>query len=182
MFRSIPDPVRPAVLIIAALVVLAACSSSIAGADTGGGTSGAPGAGGGSREPDPFPADPGSPDDGVVGSPTGPEPFDPGMDRALAVQPEPGIRNASPYAFDRISFAADGRTATIYYYGGVEECYGLAGASIMRNEDGTYAVTVLEGARAAAADRACIEIALLKAVTVTLDEQLFLATGAAQLE
>lgn len=125
------------------------------------------------------PAEPGggggdSGDTGDPDAPTGaqPPPMEPGMsDGALHVQPQPGIVDARPHAWDRISVAADGRTLTVYYWGGVEECYGLAGVDVQADEQGRPVIRVFEGRRGnLAPDTACIEIALLKAVTVELDE------------
>jgi hypothetical protein len=116
--------------------------------------------------------DPDQPVTGGPGQPAGP----PNGDGALQVKPEPGIVNPLPHAWDHISVAPDGRTITIYYWGGVEECNGLAGVDVQRDEEGLLKVTVLEGRRGELApDAMCIEIALLKAVTVELDEPLVAA-------
>jgi hypothetical protein len=101
-----------------------------------------------------------------------PPPMEPGMnDGALHVQPQPGIVDARPHAWDRISVAADGRTLTVYYWGGVEECYGLAGVDVQADDQGRPVVRVFEGRRGnLPPDTACIEIALLKAVEVELED------------
>ncbi len=81
-----------------------------------------------------------------------------------------------PHAWDHIDVSADGRTLTVYYYGGVEDCYGLAEVRVETSNG--ISITVLEGTRPAARDMACIEIAVLKAVTVTLDEPLVMNPAA----
>jgi len=198
MIRTLFQPARPLMLIGAALLILAACNASVAASGPSGGQTlpdgnvSQPGVGGG--------AQPGGggqivPDEPIKTDPCAPAivngPYDGPLgeahdlcaiapdDGALVVTPGPGIVNAIPHAFDHITFAADGTTATIYYWGGVEECYGLADASIVANDDGTFTVTVLEGSRRAAEGQACIDIAQLKAVVVTLEGPLFVAAQAA---
>lgn len=132
-----------------------------AGDGSGGGAPGqAPGGGGGNLV---------NPDQPIGGAPP-PAAQDP-WDGALRVEPEPGIINATPHAWDHITVASDGRTVTIYYWGGIQDCYGLAGVDVERDADGRLRITVMEGQRGdLGPNTACIEIALLKAVTVTLDE------------
>jgi hypothetical protein len=142
-----------------------------------GGAGGALAAGAGS------PGNPGSsspvPEEPVDGGPAGTAEPRTG-DGALRVRPEPGIVNPIPHAFDHITISGDGRLVTVYYWGGVEECYGLASVDVVRDRGGALVVTVMEGARAEAADRACIDIALLKSVAVTLDTPAATAGGSAE--
>jgi len=167
MIRTLFQSARSLMLIGAALLILAACSASVAASGPSGGQTlpggnvSQPGLGGG--------AQPGGGGQVAIAPDGG----------ALIVTPGPGIVNPIPHAFDHITFAADGTTATIYYWGGVEDCYGLADASIVANDDGTFTVTVLEGSRRAAEGQACIDIAQLKAVVVTLEGPLFVAAQAA---
>lgn len=105
------------------------------------------------------------------------DPIDP-TDGATHVMPAPGIVNARPHAIDHISVAADGVTVTVYWYGGVEECYGLKEVRVERDANGQLVLTVLEGSRQAAGNVACIDIALLKATSVTIDAPVFLDPAA----
>ena len=133
------------------------------GSDKGSGTApgGAPGGGGGGVV---------DPDQPIGGVPAPGDPQDP-MDGAIAVQPEPGIINAIPHAWDHINVGPDGRTITVYYWGGVQDCYGLAGVGVERDANGLLQVTVMEGQRGnLAPNTACDEIALLKSVTVALED------------
>lgn len=117
--------------------------------------------------------DPIDPDDPVTGTPDPAEPPPP-TDGATHVEPQPGVRDAIPYAIDHISVAADGVTVTVYWWGGVETCYGLKEVRVEQDDDGTLSLTVLEGTLPDLGDDvACIDIALLKATTITLDEPLF---------
>ncbi|MDQ3938355.1 MAG: hypothetical protein M3253_06705 [Chloroflexota bacterium] len=113
------------------------------------------------------------PDRPVTGGPG--EPAEPPQDGdgALHVEPQAGIVDATPHAWDRITVGSDGRTITVYYWGGVQDCYGLAGVTAERDDEGVLHVTVFEGQRGnLGQDVACIEIALLKSVVVTLDDPL----------
>jgi hypothetical protein len=111
---------------------------------------------------------------GDPNAPTGiqPPPVDPGPgDGAIHVEPVPGIVDPTAHTWDHITVAPDGRTLTVYYWGGVEECYGLAGVDVQQDADGLTVIRVLEGRRGELPpDTACIEIALLKAATVELEE------------
>jgi hypothetical protein len=112
-------------------------------------------------------------DQPVSSTPPPVEPEQPGDGGAQPVQPEPGIVDAHPVAWDHATVAADGRTVTIYFYGGVPECYGIAAADVQLNADGVLEVHILEGRRAALPpDTACIDIAVLKSVSVVLDQPL----------
>lgn len=103
--------------------------------------------------------------------------FDPPIpwtDGAVHVTPVPCVTDAHPVAIDHISVGADGVTLTIYWYGGVEACYSLSEVLVSRDADGLLAITVLEGTNPnLGVDMACIELAQLKATTITLDAPLF---------
>jgi hypothetical protein len=120
----------------------------------------------------------GAPEDPVVGTPAPPVPA-PG-DGATDVKPQKGVKDAIPHAIDHISVASDGRSLTVYWWGGVDACYALKEVQVDQRPDGTLVITVLEGRRGdVAKDTACIEIALLKATTVTLDEPIYVDGSAA---
>ncbi|CAN5778820.1 hypothetical protein BH20CHL5_BH20CHL5_11340 [soil metagenome] len=137
--------------------------------DAGGGAPGDPGSGGAPSDTKPgAPA----PDEPVTGGPAPDE--SPAGDGALHVEPVPGVVDSLPHAIDRVSVAADGRTATVYWWGGVDSCYGLDEVRVERDADGMPVITVLEGTLPGLGDVACIEIALSKATTITLDEPLYL--------
>lgn len=128
--------------------------------------------GGGGSDPD------SGPDDPVVAPSVDPGAQPPRGDAALPVEPEPGIVDPRPHAWDHISIAPDGRTLTVYYWGGVQDCYGLADVDVQLDAQGRLEITVLEGRRGnLEPGTACIEIALLKSVTITLDEPLVAPVG-----
>jgi hypothetical protein len=126
-----------------------------------------PGGGGGQ------PGNPGDPDGVIPIGPFDPAPTFPG-DGAVHVTPVPGVTDAHRAAIDHISVAADGVTLTIYWYGGVEACYALSEVQAARDGNGLLVITVLEGTRPGLdPNLACIELAQLKATTITLDAPLF---------
>ncbi len=177
MTSKLSRPSRLFTLGLLALLTLAACNAaavageSVPASDPGG-------AGGGQPPAACESCDPIDPDRPVVGQP-GPA-LPPNGDGATHVTPQPGVRDAIPHAIDHVSVAADGRTVTVYWWGGVEDCYGLKEVRVARDANGLLTLTVLEGARGDLGEGvACIDIALLKATTITLDEPLF-ADGSAE--
>jgi hypothetical protein len=95
---------------------------------------------------------------------------------ATRVQPMDGIIDARPHAVTGYGLSADGRTLSVYYVGGVENCNGLAEASGERDGDGLVTVAIREG-RLPEVDGACDEIGVAKVVDVQLDVAL-IAIGA----
>lgn len=93
---------------------------------------------------------------------------DPGA--ATPVQPRPGMADVRARMFDRAIVHDDG-TVTILFTSGVEPCAVLDHVDVAYDEDAVM-VTLFEGRDAAAGDVACIEIAILKSVTITLDQAL----------
>ncbi len=155
-------------LTVAASVTFAACSAASATELNN--------AQRGSHSTDGMPPDGGG-DDPVKSDPIDePPPGQPAVDLPLPigaqpVEPQPGVVDAIPHAWDHIDIASDGRTLTVYYWGGVTDCYGLDRIDVTRGSDGQLQITVFEGRLAALGpDVACIDIALLKAATVVLDE------------
>lgn len=98
----------------------------------------------------------------TVSSPPSPEP-DP---TPLLVTPRPGLVDVRPNPFDKV-VALDDRAVEVWFYGGVEECYGVDRVDVNYG-DTEIAVTVYQG-RVPTAE-VCIEIAVLTAVRVKLDE------------
>lgn len=83
----------------------------------------------------------------------------------------PRIVDERVHAVEGYRLSPDGRTLTVIYVGGVEECYGLADASVEPAEDGALRVTVREGWRQGV-DNACPDLGVLKGVRVELAEPL----------
>jgi hypothetical protein len=86
----------------------------------------------------------------------------------LLVKPRPGLVDPRPHAWQSVDVEND-RTLLVQFYGGVEECYGLDHVDVKYGTD-EITVTLYEG-RVPTAE-ACIDIAMLKAVRISLREPL----------
>lgn len=89
---------------------------------------------------------------------------------ARVVQPTPGLDNVVPTAIDS-AVIADETTVEVRFYNGVEPCYGVDHATVEQSPTAVI-VEVGIGSNPAAGDVACIEIAELQAVRLTLAEPL----------
>ena len=110
--------------------------------------------------------DPDTPVSSCPQSPVEPVPLDPSI-----VLPAPGMDNVHPTSFDTATIGDDDRTLTITFWSGVEPCYVLDRVDLAYGAD-TVTVTLFQGSDTSAVDVACIDIALLKQVTVRLDQPL----------
>lgn len=95
---------------------------------------------------------------------------------ATPAVPNPNVTGAQPIPFDHIDVAPDGRTLTIYYWHGVEGCYGLKEVTVAPIEGG-YAVTIWAGMLPEAINRMCVDMAQLYSTTVVLDTPVFVNGG-----
>lgn len=114
----------------------------------------------------------GSPGDPGTGVPLSPQPsqgpvmFD---DSATPVAPMPGaIVDPQPIGWDHVTIWPDGRTLTVYFWNGVEACYGLERIELA-DVGGTIAITLFTGFREDAANIRCVEMAQLYSTIVTLE-------------
>ncbi|HSE70368.1 MAG TPA: hypothetical protein VLA97_06390 [Nocardioidaceae bacterium] len=134
-----------------AVLVLVAGVWWVAGPGSSGGD-GSPAAGGGSS------AQPGSPGTGVPGSPPG---------NQEPIKPAPTVR--SPFAVPVESyFKYDERRLALNYTIGVPECYGEVEQPVVEETEETVTVTLTRTEPPRSKDRACIDIALMKSVDITL--------------
>jgi hypothetical protein len=92
-------------------------------------------------------------------------------DGATAIDPDPGVLDPRPIAWDHIVVAPDGRSLTVYFWMGVQECNGLHSVVVTPTDTGID-VSVLVGIPEGAASRICIELAQLYRTTVVLDAPL----------
>jgi len=88
---------------------------------------------------------------------------------AQPVEPTPGMAGVRARPFDRAMLNDDG-TVTILFTSGVEPCAVLDHVTV--DEGDAVTITLYEGHDPDAGDVACIEIAVLKSVTITLDHPL----------
>ena len=92
-------------------------------------------------------------------------------ERPQIVEPRPGMVDVRPTGFDDVSVGDDDRTVTLTFWSGVEPCYVLDHVDVRADAD-TVTITLFQGSDPNAGDVACIEIAVKKQVTITLDEPL----------
>ena len=95
-------------------------------------------------------------------------PGDPGPDSdgATLAVPQDGLTDVRVQGWDHIDVAADGRTLTVYYWSGVDTCYGLAGV-LVSDTDGVVTIELQVGTLPGV--EVCIEMAQLYKTIVVLD-------------
>jgi hypothetical protein len=123
----------------------------------------------------PIGVEPADPRDAPTSSPILPDGPDPAprwddSGNAQPVEPRPGMTDVRARPFDRAIVNADG-SITILFVSGVEPCAVLDHVDVNYASD-VVTITLFEGRDAAAGDVACIEIGVLKSVTITLSEPL----------
>jgi hypothetical protein len=111
------------------------------------------------------------PDGTVSYTPCTPPSGTPLEPRPQIVVPRPGMSGVRPIRFDSASVGPDDRTLAVQYWSGVEPCSVLDHVDVAYSSD---AVTLMlyEGSDADAGMVACPDLAALKQVTVTLDQDL----------
>ena len=77
--------------------------------------------------------------------------------------------NVAPIPFDHVDVGADDRTLTVFFWSGVEPCYVLDHVDVEEGP-GSITITLFQGSDPQVTNVACIDIALLKKVTVQLEE------------
>jgi len=91
--------------------------------------------------------------------------------RAQDVVPTPGMDGVAPVVWVKALVGTDDRTVTLRFWSGVEPCYVLDHVHVAYGPGGVI-VTLFQGSDPSAGDVACIEIAVLKQTTITLDQPL----------
>ena len=89
-------------------------------------------------------------------------------DGAIRVNPDPSVRSLHRQAWDHIKVSPDGKRLVVYFWMGVQECYGLGRVDVVRR-DGQLIVKLWTGIREAAAHTTCIELAQLYKTVVHLN-------------
>jgi hypothetical protein len=99
------------------------------------------------------------------------------VDGAQRVKPTDGVKDPRPHAVSGYALSADGLALSIYYVGGVPDCYALASATA-RPQAGSPAMTVrvMEG-WIAADGVACDDIGVSKVVVLKVDQPLMTVTA-----
>lgn len=133
--------------LVALLGLLVACGGAVD-----------PGAGGGS----PTGTGPDSPVS--TSAPTGA----PGSPTAETVEPQPGMVDVHPVAFDRAAPIGE-RTIEVLWWSGVRPCHVLARVDVVSSPD-RITITLYEGSEPSDEPVACIELAQRKRTVVELSE------------
>lgn len=117
------------------------------------------------------PAASGGPDTPVSSGTMPPVSGEPTGDGATLAVPQDGLTDIRTQGWDHVDVAADGRTLTVYFWNGVDTCYGLAGVDVA-TVDGVVTVALRLGTLPGV--EACIEIAQLYKTIVVLDTPVIL--------
>jgi hypothetical protein len=153
------------------------CNDRLIGA--GGSEPSSPGSSGDGAPPPTGVPSPGCGQDVVSG--TGPDavvsnaPCQPGgplpEPRPQVVVPRPGMSGVTPIAFVSATVRPDDRTVDVRFWSGIEPCSVLDHVDVVYGSD-TVTITLFQGSDPSAGMVACPDIAVLKQVTVTLDQEL----------
>ena len=141
--------------LVAAALISSACGSGPPEVRSAPGTGGAPTA-----------VDPESP---VSSTPDPNATLPQGDGRAQRVKPRSGMADLRQVAWERARQTSSGRALRVTYWSGVEPCNVLDHVNVDYSST-EITVTLFEGHDPEAGDVACIEIALMKAVVVKLDQ------------
>ena len=141
--------------VVVGVLIMGACGTADQGST--------PGSGGGPTSPSAVDAE--SP----VSSTPDPNTLPPGEGRAQRVRPRAGMADLRRIPWEKQRRTPGGRSLRVTYWSGVEPCNVLDHVEVRYGGD-QIVVTLYEGHDPAQADVACIEIALLKAVVVKLEE------------
>lgn len=111
------------------------------------------------------------PDAAVSFEPCGPPSTEPLEPHPQLVVPRSGMADVRPVAFDSATIRDDDRTVDVRFWSGIEPCAVLDHVDVAYGVQ-TVTITLIEGADPGAGLVACPDIAMLKQVTVALDQQL----------
>lgn len=104
----------------------------------------------------------------VASSPVAPGAPDP-SDGATVAVPQDGLTHIQPTAWDHVDVSANGQTLAVYYWSGVDTCYGLASVDTTV-QDGVLDIQLRTGTLPGV--DACIEMAQYYQTVIQLDEPL----------
>jgi hypothetical protein len=111
------------------------------------------------------------PDATVSYEPCQPPSTEPLRPTAQTVVPRSGMTGVRPIGFDSATVGPDDRTVAIGFWSGIEPCAVLDHVALAYGSD-SVTVTLFEGSDPSAGMVACPDIAMLKQVTVSLDQDL----------
>jgi hypothetical protein len=102
------------------------------------------------------------------------EPNVPWEDGAIAAEARSDLVHVRPQRWDHILVAPDGQTITVYFWGGLPECHGLAEVAVAPADAG-FRVLVLTGD--VPAGPVCAETVQLYRAVVVLDDRVLTGGG-----
>jgi hypothetical protein len=86
---------------------------------------------------------------------------------AVRVSPDPTVIDLHRTAWDHVRVSADGRRLVVFFWMGVQDCYGLGKVDTVRR-NGHLVIKLFTGIRPQAAYTTCIEIAQLYKTVIYL--------------
>lgn len=90
---------------------------------------------------------------------------------ATPIEPDPAVLDPRPTAWDHVVVSADGKSLEVYFWMGVEDCYGLHSIEVAPSDSG-IGITLRTGTAAGAEGRLCVALAQLYSTKVTLEAPL----------
>jgi hypothetical protein len=96
-------------------------------------------------------------------------PTAPGSGGATVAVPQDGLSDVRAVAWDRVDVASNGQQLTVYYWSGVDTCYGLSAVNVTYPH-GTLDIQVQVGTLPGVGG--CIDMAQYYQTVVQLDQQL----------
>jgi hypothetical protein len=89
-------------------------------------------------------------------------------DGATRIKPDASVRSLSRQAWDHITVSPNGKKLVVYFWMGVQDCYGLGRVDVVRR-DGQVTVKLWTGIQKGAEHMICIDLAQLYKTVVHLD-------------
>lgn len=107
-----------------------------------------------------------SPDTSIGTRVQNPAPFG---DGAIRVGPNPRVVDLHRQAWDHITVSPNGKKLTVYFWNGVQACYGLGRVDVTHSSNGQLNVQLWTGIKPHAIGMLCIELAQLYKTVIHLD-------------
>ena len=89
-------------------------------------------------------------------------------DGAIRIRPDSSVRSLQRQAWDHITVSPNGKKLTVYFWMGVQDCYGLGKVDVVRR-DGPLKIKLWTGIRDGAEHMICIDLAQLYKTVIHLD-------------
>lgn len=90
-------------------------------------------------------------------------------DGAVRVSPNPRVVDLHRQAWDHITVSPNGKKLTVYFWNGVQACYGLGRVDVTQSSNGQLSVQLWTGIRPHAIGMLCVDLAQLYKTVIHLD-------------